>query len=56
MSYYDGKGYYRENGEGGYDSKGIYRSPGEGGYDGRGYYQSDGWSSNSSDGGNGGSK
>ena len=39
-----------------YDGKGYYRSDGEGGYDGKGYYQSEGWSSNSSVGDGGGSK
>lgn len=39
MGYYDGKGYYRNNGEGGYDAKGYYRKAGAGGYDAKGYYR-----------------
>lgn len=39
MGYYDGKGYWREDGEGGYDAKGYWREPGEGGYDSQGYWR-----------------
>lgn len=42
MGYYDGKGYWRNSGEGGYDSKGYWRNPGEGGYDYKGYWRNPG--------------
>lgn len=42
MGFYDGKGYWRNDGDGYYDSKGYWHNPGEGHYDGKGNWRRQG--------------
>ncbi len=42
MGFYDGKGYWRNDGDGFYDSEGYWRNPGDGFYDGKGYWRNSG--------------